>query len=177
VIASKDIDYERLGLAPGAVAPWEDGARTDNRRGTYEWWYFDSHLDDGASLVVTFMNKDIVSPNDPLTPTIRLDLDLADGRSFQKLATYAPDREASTADADVRIAENRFAGDLHSYRIQASVGQIAIDVTLVGHVPAETADWTTCSRSAARVKLPSSAIATKVASCRSSTPRFYRQRR
>jgi hypothetical protein len=27
------------------------------------------------------------------------------------------------------------------------------------------------------VKLPSSAIATKVASCRSSTPRFYRQRR
>ena len=35
--------------------------------------------------------------------------------------------------------------------------------------PAETADWTTCSRSAARVKLPSSATATKVASCRSST--------
>ncbi len=31
--------------------------------------------------------------------------------------------------------------------------------------PAETADWTTCSRSEARVKLPSSATARKVASC------------
>jgi hypothetical protein len=67
VLASDDTDYERLGLARNAVAPWEDGARTDNRRGTYEWWYFDAHLDDGSSLVVTFMNKDIVSPNDPLT--------------------------------------------------------------------------------------------------------------
>ena len=37
--------------------------------------------------------------------------------------------------------------------------------------PAETADWTTCSRSDARVKLRSSATATNVASCRSSTPR------
>jgi hypothetical protein len=58
VIASEDGDYERLGLAREAVAPWEDGARTDNRRGTYEWWYFDSHLDDGSSRVVVFMNKD-----------------------------------------------------------------------------------------------------------------------
>jgi CrtC N-terminal lipocalin domain len=137
VLASEDADYERLGLARGAVAPWEDGARTDNRRGTYEWWYFDCHLNDGASLVVTFMNKDIVSPNNSLTPTIRLDLDLADGRSFQKLATYAPESwEASMTAANVRIGENRFSGDLHSYRIQATVEEITIDVTLVGQVPA-----------------------------------------
>jgi hypothetical protein len=76
VIGSEDADYERFNLARDAVAPWEDGARTDNRRGTYEWWYFDAHLDDGSSLVVVFMNKDLTSPNDPLTPTIRIDLDL-----------------------------------------------------------------------------------------------------
>jgi hypothetical protein len=79
VIAGEDADYERLNLARDAVAPWEDGARTDNRRGTYEWWYFDAHLDDRSSLVVVFMNKDLAKPSDPLTPTIRLDLDLADG--------------------------------------------------------------------------------------------------
>jgi predicted secreted hydrolase len=136
VIASEDADYERLGLARDVIAPWEDGARTDNRRGTYEWWYFDARLDDGSSLVVTFMNKDLASPNDPLTPTIRIDLDLADGRSIQKLATYPPDSwRASTAGADVRIGENRFSGDLHSYRIVATVEEIAIDVTLVGDVP------------------------------------------
>jgi hypothetical protein len=34
VIASEAADYERFNLARDAVAPWEDGARTDNRRGT-----------------------------------------------------------------------------------------------------------------------------------------------
>ena len=41
--------------------------------------------------------------------------------------------------------------------------------------PAETADCTTCKRSAARVKLSSSATATKVASWRSSTSGLYRR--
>jgi hypothetical protein len=137
VIASEDADYERLGLARDAVAPWEDGARTDNRRGTYEWWYFDIHLNDGSSLVAVFMNKDLASPHDPLIPTIRIDLDLADGRSYQKLVTLPPGSwQASTRGADVRIGENRFSGDLYTYRIQATVEEIPVDVTLVGQVPA-----------------------------------------
>ena len=137
VAASEDADYERLGLAHDLVAPWEDGARTVNRRGTYEWWYFDSHLDDGSSLVIVFMNKALASPNDPLTPTIRVDLDLADGRSYQKLITYAPGSwQSSTRAADVRIGENRFRGDLHTYSIHVTVEEITVDVTLVGQVPA-----------------------------------------
>jgi hypothetical protein len=137
VIGSEDADYERFNLARDAVAPWEDGARTDNRRGTYEWWYFDAHLDDGSSLVVVFMNKDLASPNDPLTPTIRIDLDLADGRSYQKLVTFAPDSwQSSTSAADVRIGENRFSGDLRTYQIQATVEEITVDITPVGQVPA-----------------------------------------
>ncbi len=137
VIASDDADYERLGLAREAVAPWEDAARTDNRRGTYEWWYLDSHLDDGSSLVVVFMNKDLASPNDPLTPTIRIDLDLADGRTWQKLVTFPRDSwQSSTSVTDVRIGENRFRGDLHTYRIQATVEEITVNITLVGQVRA-----------------------------------------
>ena len=137
VIAGDDAQYERLNLSRDAVAPWEDGARTDNRRGTYEWWYFDAHLDDGSSLVVVFMNKDLATPSDPLTPTIRLDLDLADGRKYQKLATYTPDTwHAATSHADVRIGDNRFTGDLHTYRIQVSIDKITVDVTLVGEVRA-----------------------------------------
>jgi hypothetical protein len=137
VIASDDSDYERLGLSRDAVAPWEDGARTDNRRGTYEWWYFDALFNDGSSLVIVFMNKDHAAANGPLAPTIRIDLDLADGRSFHKFATYPADSWlASTSRADVRIGENRFRGDLHSYSIEATVDEITVDVTLVGQVPA-----------------------------------------
>jgi hypothetical protein len=81
--ASSDADYQRLGLARGYIEPWEDGARTDDRPGTYEWWYFDAHLKDGTKLVVVFMDKDLATPQKPLEPMIRLNLDLADGRSFK----------------------------------------------------------------------------------------------
>jgi len=136
VMASSPADYERLGLSPTSIAPWEDGARTDNSAGTYEWWYFDAHLADGAKLVVTFMNKDLAEPQKPLSPLLRLDLDLPDGRHFEKLVNFSPsDWSAAKDHADVRLGENRFAGDLHRYRIQATAGEISVDVTLTGEVP------------------------------------------
>jgi hypothetical protein len=39
-------------MSPTSIAQWEDGAGTDASAGTYEWWYFDAHLADGAKLVV-----------------------------------------------------------------------------------------------------------------------------
>jgi hypothetical protein len=136
VTASADADYARLGLARHEIMPWEDGARTDDRPGMYEWWYFDAHLDDGAKLVVVFMDKDLATPQVPLQPMIRLNLDLADGRSFVKLAKFDPASWSSAKDhADVRIGANRFTGDLHTYRITARVDEIEVDVTLTGDVP------------------------------------------
>jgi hypothetical protein len=137
VAASRDEDYKRFRVSRDHIEQWEDGARTDTSPGTYEWWYFDAHLDDGAKLVVVFMDKDLTTPQRPLTPTIRLNLDLPDGRSFEKIATFEPDQySASTDGADIRIAENRFVGDLHIYRITATVAGISVDVTLTGEVPA-----------------------------------------
>jgi hypothetical protein len=34
VMASSPADYQRLGLSPAWIAPWEDGARTDDSAGT-----------------------------------------------------------------------------------------------------------------------------------------------
>jgi hypothetical protein len=135
VTASSPEDYERLGLSPTSIAPWEDGARTDDSAGTYEWWYFDAHLADGAKLVVTFMNKDMAELQ-KLSPLLRLDLDLPDGRHFEKLVHYPPGEWSAAKDhCDVRLGENRFTGDLHRYGIQATVEEISVDVTLTGEVP------------------------------------------
>jgi len=136
VTASSPADYERLGLSPTSIAPWEDGKRTDDSAGTYEWWYFDAHLADGAKLVVSFMNKDIAEPQQPLSPLLRLNLDLPDGRHFEKLVHYPPaDWSAAKDHADVRLGENRFSGDLHRYQIQATAEEISVNVTLTGEVP------------------------------------------
>ena len=136
VTANSDADHARLGLARNEVQPWEDGARTDDRPDTYEWWYFDAHLDDGAKLVVVFNDKDLATPQKPLDPAILLNLDLADGRSFERVVKFDPAAWSSAKDhADVRIGENRFTGDLHTYRIVAKVDDIAVDITLEGEVP------------------------------------------
>jgi CrtC N-terminal lipocalin domain len=135
-LAGSPADYQRLGLSPTSIAPWEDGARTDNSAGTYEWWYFDAHLADGAKLVVSFMNKDIAESDKPLTPLLRLNLELPDGRVFEKLVHFQPGEWSAAKDhADVRLGDNRFTGDLHQYRIQAKAEEISVDVTLTGEVP------------------------------------------
>jgi hypothetical protein len=136
VMADSPSDYERLGLSRTTIAPWEDGKRTDDSVGTYEWWYFDAHLADGAKLVVTFMNKDIAEPQKSLAPLLRLNLDLPDGRHFEKLVHFPPSRWSAAKDhADVHLGNNRFTGDLHRYRIEATADEISVDVTLTGEVP------------------------------------------
>lgn len=137
VMANSPADYERLGLSPTSIEVWEDGARTDDSAGTYEWWYFDAHLADGAKLVIAFMNKDIAEPQKPLSPLLRLELDLPDERHFEKVIDFPAAAWSAARDhADVRLGNNRFTGDLHTYRIEATAEEISVDVTLTGEVPA-----------------------------------------
>ncbi|MCW2631819.1 MAG: hypothetical protein JWR88_781, partial [Pseudonocardia sp.] len=138
-------DYERIGIRPDQVSPWEDGARTDGTAGTYEWWYFDAHLDDGAKLVVVFFTKAFTDINRPLAPMIRIDLDLPDGTSYNKIAEFRPDEFSARAGrCDVRIGGNSFSGDLHTYTIVAKVEEVEVEVSLTGEVPAwrpRTGHW------------------------------------
>ncbi|MFF1450312.1 lipocalin-like domain-containing protein [Streptomyces sp. NPDC058274] len=138
-------DYDRLGLEPRTVKPWEDGLRTDGGPGTYEWWYFDAHLDDGAKLVVVFHTKDFADLGRPLSPLIRIDLTLPDGTQISRMVEQdATSFSAATDSCEVRIGDNLFAGDLHTYTIRTRVEGIDIDLTLTGEVPAwrpETGFW------------------------------------
>jgi hypothetical protein len=130
-VAARPEDYERFGLSETHVEEWEDGAHTDGRPRTYEWWYFDAHLDDGTKVVVVFMTKDLSTPHKPLTPLLRINLDLPDGRSFERVQTFSPRKfSMATETADVRMAKNRFVGDLSSYRITAAIENIKVDFTL-----------------------------------------------
>jgi hypothetical protein len=131
-LADEPQDYQRLGIERGRVAAFEDGMRTN-----YEWWYFDAHLDDGAKLVVVFYTKLFTGTYGPLNPTIGIDLDLPDGRSLNKQVAFDPASFTAAKDrCDVRIEDNTFGGDLHTYRITATLENVSVDVTLVGQVPA-----------------------------------------
>jgi hypothetical protein len=129
-------DYERLGLAVDAIAAWEDGLRTDTEPGSYEWWYFDAHLDDGSSLVIVFYTKNPLSPDHPLEPyvTVHLDRPGADTQTFESHGQ--PDQfSASTHSCDVHMGGNTFRGDLHHYEIHVAHDDFVVDVELTGTVP------------------------------------------
>jgi hypothetical protein len=144
-LGSSPDDFARIGVEPRAIKLWEDGMRTDGSRGTFEWWFFDAHLVDGAKLVVVFLTKEMTALKKPLDPSIRIDLTLPDGNSARKIAGFAAETfSASTETCDVRIGDNVFAGDLHTYTIRARVEEIEVEVTLTGQVPAwrpETGYW------------------------------------
>ncbi|MET8939089.1 hydroxyneurosporene dehydrogenase [Streptomyces rubiginosohelvolus] len=135
-LGSSDEDFQQLGIDHSVVRPWEDGARTDGSPGTYEWWYFDAHLDDGAKLVVVFLTKEFTDITQPLKPMIRLELELPDGTAHNKIVTFpAGQFTASSEGCDVRIGDHSFSGDLHTYRITAELDGVSVDVTLTGEVP------------------------------------------
>jgi hypothetical protein len=136
-LAGQPADYQKLGIDPAAVAQFEDGQRIDTEKGRYEWWYFDAHLDDGATVVVVFYTKPNVSPNGPLAPRITINLTLPDGRRFDKICDTAADQFTGSKErCDVRIGTNRFFGDLHHYRITAAIEEISVEIELTGEVRA-----------------------------------------
>ncbi len=136
-LAERPTDYARLGIDPVSVEQFEDGQRIGTQKGSYEWWYFDAHLDNGATVVVVFYTKPNVSPNGPLAPRITINLTLPDGRTFEKFLDTRPELfSASTSGCDVRIGANRFAGDLHRYHVTAAIEEISVDIELTGEVRA-----------------------------------------
>src|SRR5262249_40407913 len=130
-LASSDSDFEKLGLKKGTVEIWEDGARTDGGKGSYEWWYFDGKLDDGSTLVIGFYTKLLTDIDKPLNPLIMVTIDYTDGSRIEKQIQYkAEDFSSSTEKCEVTIGPNYFRGDLENYEIHVEDDEFNLTVSL-----------------------------------------------
>lgn len=140
VIGRDSRHYERLGLSHNEIESWEDGWRTGatvGTHGTFEWWYFDAHLDDGSTVTVEMHTKPpFVSPKAPLTPFVLLTITTADGERTDRAMTADADSfAASVADCDVRIGANTFRRTADGYQIHIEIEDIRADFTLRPEVP------------------------------------------
>ena len=99
-----DLHYEKMGLKKGQVEIWEDASRVDGSKGTYEWWYYDSHYPDGSTLVLFFYCKNPIVVDGPIQPIASMELTLPDGRKLSE-EVYAKIEEShySKEMCDVRI--------------------------------------------------------------------------
>jgi predicted secreted hydrolase len=129
--------YERLGLVDGVIEDWEDGLRTAAADGTFEWWYFDAHLDDGSTVTVEFHTKPpYVSPNAPLTPFVLFTRTQPDGERIDRTYLGEPERFTAAEDrCDVAIGPNTFRRDADRYVIHIEIDDLIADFTLRAEVP------------------------------------------
>ena len=125
-------DYEKYKLKPGNIPElWEDGIRTGGVKGTYEWWYFDAHLDDGTTIVIVFYTKPFTQIKKGLIPFISINIDMPDGTSIKK-AHYGKADEfyASKDSCNVVIGKNYFRGNLKNYEIHFEDEELKIDAII-----------------------------------------------
>lgn len=127
---------KKLRLSKNEIMQWEDGLRTDCKKGTYEWWYFDTHLSDGTIIVIVFYTKSAIKPNGPTAPYATFEITSPDGTSYaQTVKMPAKECSFSKKSCDIRIGNCTFSGDLTNYKIHFENENVIADVTLNGTVP------------------------------------------
>ncbi len=110
-------DYARHSLNPTSIPEiWEDGLRTTASKENYEWWYFDAHLSDGSTVVITFMTKSAITLGDDLSPSILLNIDRPNGTKIAKsIKINKKYFSASKEKCEVKFGGNYFKGNLENY--------------------------------------------------------------
>jgi hypothetical protein len=138
-LAGVSDNYTKYHLREGNVPEkWEDGTRTDGIKGTYEWWYFDSHLKDSSTLVIVFYTKSIVKINDSLKPFVSLEITKPDGTKITKVFYgKVADFSASKDSCNVQIGKNYFRGNLKNYEIHCEDEEM----NLTAQIERTTESW------------------------------------
>ena len=112
--------------APFPFHPWttdlavkEDGRRVALVDSTFEWWYFDTIMDDGSTCVVNFLSKRPFLPG-PTAPILQFNIGTPSGKYLQSEASLpASTYSAATDHCDVTMGKSWVKGDLHTYTIHA----------------------------------------------------------
>ena len=118
-LAKVSTDFEKYGLNETNIPEkWEDGMRTTGDKGTYEWWYFDAHLDDGSTIVITFYTKFMIAINKPLDPYVTVSIDKADGSTVKTELHCEPDDfNVSKDSCNIKMGNSYVVGNLKEYKI------------------------------------------------------------
>lgn len=131
-----DAHFKQFGLKRNVIEPWEDGLRIQLDKAGYEWWYFDTHMDDGTQIVVVFYTKSMIAAKGPLTPFATIEITYPDGRKTEERVDATPSQcRFSTDGCDVKIGPCTVTGDLTNYHIHFQSKNVTAELDLHGTVP------------------------------------------
>lgn len=113
-------ELKQLGLKPPTVEQWEDGKRSEDHKGDFEWWYFDSIMDDGTSVVVHVNTKQPETmQKDGSHPIVIITITTPDGTIYTDSIPYYDANQFSFSKdtCDVKVGPHYIRGDLNDYSI------------------------------------------------------------
>ena len=116
------------------IQVFEDGVRTEEASGNYEWWYFDSKYADGSSLVIIFYTKPVTSFAKRFQPFVSLNYINPNGKEI-RTKVESEDYSFSKEKCEVRIGNCYIKGDLTHYEIYFDNEEVECKLTLDGSVP------------------------------------------
>ncbi|MBR2070874.1 MAG: hydroxyneurosporene dehydrogenase [Clostridia bacterium] len=132
-----DYHYQKMGLTKDVVQIWEDGARVDGKKGSYEWWYYDSHFPDGTIMVIFFYSKSPIAVDGPIKPMATIELTLPDGTLYSEEVHATIDQSYYAKDkCHVKVGDCYTIGDLKHYDVVFKGKTISAKLTLDGTIPA-----------------------------------------
>ncbi|RME88277.1 MAG: hypothetical protein D6770_07385 [Anaerolineae bacterium] len=136
----------REGLSE-TIAPWEDGLRAETGRGSFEWWYFDAHFEDGSTAVIVFLTKPLLERNGPLKPGVSLTITDPHGVKRVGFPLLPPEAFAASKETcDVHIGPHQaryipsegatWRYEVHVENVKDERGEtLSADLTFTGLVP------------------------------------------
>lgn len=128
--ANKPQDYQRFGVN-STIEPWEDGMRTKAEEKNFEWWYFDANLEDGSSVVATFMTKDPFNLGKELKPWVSFEITDVRGKTISYRNDVKPSEfSAKKQYCDVHIGKSYLTGDLKNYVLHFEKDDFSVDLTI-----------------------------------------------
>jgi len=135
VLGKADKYFKKEGLKK-TIEQWEDGIRAPLGPGTFEWWYFDAHLDDGSIVVIVFFTKSMVDINSDTKPYVSCRITAPDGTGYVKEAHFPADSlKVSKEKCDIVLGKNSVNGDLKTYTLHTEIDDTKCDLEFKRLVP------------------------------------------
>lgn len=112
-------DYRKLGINPDRIEMWEEQRRTDDSKGTWEWWYFDGIMDDGMKVVIQFFTKTNEAISGTVgVPNLSIKITRADGTKYEEHPHFPVETAVyGEGKCDVHFGNNKVIGDFKDYEI------------------------------------------------------------
>ncbi|MCA1224029.1 lipocalin-like domain-containing protein [Streptomyces sp. 8L] len=130
-LMSRPEDFEKLGIKPGIVQPWEDGRRDTPAPGHNEVWYFDGAMDDGTKIVVAFRPVDPAGHGDGIdSPNLNVNITTPEGEEFVSMIPVPVENSSiGTEKCEVRFGPHYAVGDLKNYEVKVEPVQgVGVDL-------------------------------------------------